>query len=172
MSSMAVRETTSLSRAARPLRRWRRMRPCSATSWHRACCQRVTATARCHCLIPMRPSRPCWRHRNTLDATLPWRMQMTTEAEARRADSGLEALLTLLHLQGVAADREQLRHRLGTATLCVSDIVRCARALGLKARIRRTQWMRLVAMPLPAIATLRDGGFMVIAKASAEKVLV
>jgi subfamily B ATP-binding cassette protein HlyB/CyaB len=99
-------------------------------------------------------------------------MQMTTEAEARRADSGLEALLTLLHLQGVAADREQLRHRLGTATLCVSDIVRCARALGLKARIRRTQWMRLVAMPLPAIATLRDGGFMVIAKASAEKVLV
>ncbi|MGY4436693.1 subfamily B ATP-binding cassette protein HlyB/CyaB [Bradyrhizobium sp. F1.13.1] len=87
-------------------------------------------------------------------------------------DTGLDALLTLLHLQGVAADRAQLRHRLGAARFGAADIVRCARSLGLKARTYRTQWSRLSDTPLPAIAMLRDGGFMVIAKASADKVLV
>ena len=47
-----------------------------------------------------------------------------------RTDTGLDALLTLLHLQGVAADREQLRHRLGTASFGAADIVRCAKSLG------------------------------------------
>ncbi|MBR0844260.1 type I secretion system permease/ATPase [Bradyrhizobium liaoningense] len=87
-------------------------------------------------------------------------------------DAGLDALLTLLHLKGVAADREQLRHRTGAATFEAADIVRCARSLGLKARTYRTDWSRLPESPLPAIAMLRDGGFMVVAKASADKVLV
>ena len=95
---------------------------------------------------------------------------MTTNAVS--TDTGLDALLTLLHLQGVAADREQLRHRLGAASFGAADIVRCARSLGLKARTYRTQWSRLSDTPLPAIAMLRDGGFMVIAKAAADKVLV
>jgi ATP-binding cassette, subfamily B, bacterial HlyB/CyaB len=95
---------------------------------------------------------------------------MTTNAVA--ADTGLDALLTLLHLQGVAADRAQLRHRLGAASFGAADIVRCARSLGFKSRTYRTQWSRLSDTPLPAIAMLRDGGFMVIAKASADKVLV
>ncbi|MCK1742517.1 type I secretion system permease/ATPase [Bradyrhizobium sp. 139] len=95
---------------------------------------------------------------------------MTTNTGA--TDTGLDALLTLLHLKGVAADREQLRHRTGAAIFGAADIVRCARSLGLKARTYRTQWSRLSNGPLPAIAMLRDGGFMVIAKASADKVLV
>jgi subfamily B ATP-binding cassette protein HlyB/CyaB len=99
-------------------------------------------------------------------------MQMTTEAEARAADSGLEALLTLLHLQGVAADREQIKHRLGTATPGAAEMLRCARDLGLKARAYRTDFSRLAKTPLPGIAVLRDGTFMIIAKASEEKVLV
>src|SRR6201985_781621 len=99
-------------------------------------------------------------------------MQMTTEPATRAADTGLDALLTLLHLQGVAADREQIRHALGTTTIGAAEILRCARDLGLKARIYRTGWARLANTPLPAIALLRDGRFMVIAKASGEKVLV
>ena len=95
---------------------------------------------------------------------------MTTNAVS--TDTGLDALLTLLHLQGVAADRDQLRHRTGTAIFGVADIIRCAKSLGLKARTYRTQWSRLSGSPLPAIAVLRDGSFMVIAKASADKVLV
>jgi ATP-binding cassette, subfamily B, bacterial HlyB/CyaB len=95
---------------------------------------------------------------------------MTTNAGV--ADTGLDALLTLLHLKGVAADRDQLRHRTGAAVFGAADIVRCARSLGLKARTYRTQWSRLPDSPLPAIAMLRDGSFMVIAKASPDKVLV
>ena len=63
---------------------------------------------------------------------------MTTEPDMRAADTGLDSLLTLLHLQGVAADREQIRHRLGTEKIGASEILRCARDLGLKARSFRT----------------------------------
>ena len=98
---------------------------------------------------------------------------MSTEADgARPIDPGLEALVTLLHLQGVAADAEQIRHRLGTDKIGASEMLRCARDLGLKARVYRTDWLRLARTPLPAIATLRDGGFLVVAKAAEDKVLV
>jgi len=80
--------------------------------------------------------------------------------------------MTLLHLQGVAADRDQIRHRLGTTSLGVLDMLRCGRDLGLKTSLSHTDVSRLPRTPLPAIATLRDGGFIVIAKASDDKVLV
>src|SRR5215469_16132046 len=91
---------------------------------------------------------------------------------ATPADPGLESLVTLLHLQGVAADREQIRHRLGTTKIGASEMLRCAKDFGLRARICRTDWSRLAKTPLPAIAALRDGGFMVVAKAAEDKVLV
>src|ERR1700746_222207 len=98
---------------------------------------------------------------------------MSTKTETTRpTDPGLEALVTLLHLQGVAADAEQIRHRLGTTKIGAPEILRCAKDLGLKASAYRTDWSRLVKTPLPAIAALRDGGFMVIAKAAEDKVLV
>ena len=51
-------------------------------------------------------------------------------------------------------------------------MLRCARDLGLKARAYRTDWSRLGSTPLPAIASLRDGGFLLLAKADGDKVLV
>src|SRR5258708_8393482 len=51
-------------------------------------------------------------------------------------------------------------------------MLRCARDLGLKARAYRTDWSRLARTPLPAIAVLRDGNFLVLAKAAEDKVLV
>src|SRR5260370_42002552 len=51
-------------------------------------------------------------------------------------------------------------------------MLRCAKDLGLKARAYRTDWSRLARTPLPAIAALRDGGVMVVAKAGEDKVLV
>ena len=95
---------------------------------------------------------------------------MTTATNGN--DSGLEALVTLLHFQGVAADREQIRHRFGTNKIGASEILRCAKDFGLKARACRTKWSRLAKTPLPAIASLRDGRFMVVAKASDDEVLV
>ena len=44
----------------------------------------------------------------------------------------------LLHLKDVAADRGQLRHRLGTDKIGAPEMLRCARDLGLKARAWRT----------------------------------
>ena len=97
---------------------------------------------------------------------------MTTATNSNGDDSGLEALVTLLHFQGVAADREQIRHRFGTNKIGASEILRCAKDFGLKARACRTKWSRLAKTPLPAIASLRDGRFMVVAKASDDEVLV
>jgi subfamily B ATP-binding cassette protein HlyB/CyaB len=100
-------------------------------------------------------------------------MQVNTETNsARPADPGLEVLVTLLHLQGVAADAEQIRHRLGTDKIGAPEMLRCAKDLGLKARAYRTDWSRLARTPLPAVAALRDGGFLVVAKAADDKVLV
>src|SRR3954471_16344074 len=100
-------------------------------------------------------------------------MQMSDETNSvGRVDPGLEALVLLLHFQGVAADREQIRHRLGTDKIGASEILRCARDLGLKARSFRTGWSRLARTPLPAIASLRDGGFIVVGKATEDQVLV
>ncbi|HMF25293.1 MAG TPA: type I secretion system permease/ATPase [Pseudolabrys sp.] len=91
---------------------------------------------------------------------------------ANAADAGLEALVTLLQLQGVAADREQIRHRLGTPKIGAPEMLRCAKDLGLRARAYQTEWSRLAKTPLPAIAALRGGGFLVVAKAAGDKVLV
>src|SRR5262245_43615802 len=91
---------------------------------------------------------------------------------ARPVDSGLDALVTLLHFQGIAADAGQIRHRLGTDRIGAAEILRCAKDLGIKARAHRSEWPRLARTPLPAIATLRDGAFMVVAKAADDQVLV
>ena len=98
---------------------------------------------------------------------------MSTAIDSTRsADPGLQALVMLLHLQGVAADAGQIRHRLGMDKIGAPEMLRCAKDLGLKARACRTDWSRLARTPLPAIAALRDGGFLVVAKAGEDKVLV
>ena len=51
-------------------------------------------------------------------------------------------------------------------------MLRCAKELGLRARVSSTKWDRLAATPLPAIAALRDGGFLILGKAAEDKVLV
>jgi subfamily B ATP-binding cassette protein HlyB/CyaB len=91
---------------------------------------------------------------------------------ARPADPGLTTLVTMLRLQGVAADAGQIRHRLGTDNIGAAEMIRCAKDLGLKARASRSDWPRLARTPLPAVATLRDGGFLLVAKADDDKVLV
>jgi ATP-binding cassette, subfamily B, bacterial HlyB/CyaB len=76
-------------------------------------------------------------------------------------DPGLYVLVALLGFQGIGADAEQLRHRLGTDKIGVGDMLRCARELGLKARSLKSRWERLSLTPSPAIAVLRDGSFLI-----------
>ena len=85
---------------------------------------------------------------------------------------GLGALVMLLRFHGVGADPEQIRHSIGAAKIGVTEMVRCARQMGLKARASSSNWSRLANTPLPGIAVLTDGGFLILGKASDDKALV
>ena len=88
------------------------------------------------------------------------------------ADQGLAALVALLRFHGLGADPEQIRHSFGVNAIGVSEMLRCAKELGLKARVVTTRWERLERTPLPAIAALRDGRFLILGKVSDDKALV
>ena len=87
-------------------------------------------------------------------------------------DTGLTALVMLLRCYGIGAEPGQIRHRCGTATIGITEMLRCAKELGLKARAHTTNWERLAKTPLPGIAALRDGGFLILGKVGDDKVLV
>ncbi|QHO78655.1 type I secretion system permease/ATPase [Bradyrhizobium sp. CCBAU 051011] len=87
-------------------------------------------------------------------------------------ESGLVAVAILLRCHGIAADPEQIRHRMGAAKLGVTEILRCAKEFGLKARAQKSNWSRLAVTPLPGIALLRDGGFLILGKVDDDKILV
>jgi subfamily B ATP-binding cassette protein HlyB/CyaB len=87
-------------------------------------------------------------------------------------DPGLYVLVSMLRVHGIGADAEQIRHRCGTASIGVAEILRCAKELGLKARACASTWRRLAATPLPSIAPLRDGGFLLLVKVGDDKAIV
>jgi subfamily B ATP-binding cassette protein HlyB/CyaB len=89
-----------------------------------------------------------------------------------QADTGLAALVSLLRYHGVGADAEQIRHRFGGRAIGIPEMLRCAKDLGLKARVVSTRWQRLERTPLPGIAALGDGGFLMLGKTGEDKVLV
>jgi ATP-binding cassette, subfamily B, bacterial HlyB/CyaB len=86
-------------------------------------------------------------------------------------DQGLIALVMLLRFHGLSADPRQLYHHLG-ATIGPTEMLRCAKEFGLKARKIETRWTRLGRTPLPAIACLNDGRFLILAKVSDSEVLI
>jgi len=91
----------------------------------------------------------------------------------KQIDPGLAAVVMLLRFHEISADAEQINHRFGGGeTFGVTEILRCASEFGLKARAVTTSWGRLAKTPLPAIAALRDGGFLVLAKMADDKLLV
>ena len=87
-------------------------------------------------------------------------------------ESGLFALVLMLKLHGLAAEEEQLCHRIGTRHVGITEMLRCAKAFGLKASTIGTNWARLARTPLPAIAALNDGGFLLLGKVEDDEVLV
>src|SRR5712691_1852026 len=100
------------------------------------------------------------------------RDDMSAENENGAPDQGLAALVALLRFHGVGADPEQIRHRFGAKAIGVAEMLRCAKELGLKARAVTTRWERLAKTPLPAIAELQDGRFLILGKVGEDKALV
>src|SRR5258708_2308337 len=86
--------------------------------------------------------------------------------------TGVDALILLLRFHQIAADPAQIRHQFGHAAFGISEMLRCAKTLKLKARALKTQWDRLAHTPLPAIAECRDGRFLVLGRMVDDKALV
>jgi ATP-binding cassette, subfamily B, bacterial HlyB/CyaB len=97
---------------------------------------------------------------------------MAETANQSLTDPGLTTLVTLLRFNGIGADPGQIRHRLGSAPIGIPEMLRVAKELGLKSRARRSKWSRLPNTPLPAIAALKDGGFLFLGKVGDDKALV
>jgi ATP-binding cassette, subfamily B, bacterial HlyB/CyaB len=87
-------------------------------------------------------------------------------------ETGLFSLLLLLRLHGIACEGDQLCHRLGTGAIGVTEMLRCAKDLGLKARVIITSWARLARAPLPAIAVLKNGDFLLLGRIGDDRALV
>jgi subfamily B ATP-binding cassette protein HlyB/CyaB len=98
---------------------------------------------------------------------------VSSHSESPRAfDQGLIALTNLLQLNGIGIDPEQVRHSFGGLPIGVSEMLRYAKQTGLKARSFNTTFARLEKIPLPGIAPLRDGGFLLVGKVGEGKALV
>src|SRR5215468_9707415 len=87
-------------------------------------------------------------------------------------EQGLTVLVVLLRFHGIGADPKQISHQFGTASIGVSEMLRCAKQFDLKARAIKTRWERLAHTPLPGIAVLRNGGFLVVGKVGDDKAVV
>ncbi|HEY5278815.1 MAG TPA: cysteine peptidase family C39 domain-containing protein, partial [Pseudolabrys sp.] len=76
--------------------------------------------------------------------------------------SGAEAFSLLLRVIGISVDPAQLHHRFGGGTFGFPEMLRAAKELGLKARVMTKRWTQLARTPLPAIAELNGGAFVVL----------
>ena len=98
---------------------------------------------------------------------------MSEDAEhSHTIDPALSVLLALLRFHGIGADAAQLHHRFGAKKIGIQEMLRGAREFGLRARAYRTSWKRLALTPLPAIAALRDGSFLLLGKVGADEALI
>ena len=98
------------------------------------------------------------------------------QEEQKTKDSGLLALVTILRFFNLPADAEQIRHQFGKpgALFVIEDLQLAAKRLKLKSRIVQSGWERLAKTNLPAIAEIKNGSFVIVAKIDVEqgKVLV
>ncbi len=89
-------------------------------------------------------------------------------------DSGLACLLMLARFFGVPANAEPLTHQFTEPGKAFgeTELLLAAKHLGFKAGAVESDWQRLPHIALPAIAQQKDGRYVIIARADAEKVLL
>ncbi|MDR3423928.1 MAG: type I secretion system permease/ATPase [Alphaproteobacteria bacterium] len=86
-------------------------------------------------------------------------------------DTGLASLVMLLRFHGIAADPKQFTHRFA-GRIGVTEMLRSAKDLSLKARVIDSSWERLKKTALPAIGERKDGSFIIIGKLADDSVLI
>jgi subfamily B ATP-binding cassette protein HlyB/CyaB len=79
-------------------------------------------------------------------------------------DTGALCLVTLMRFLEMPGDVQQLRHQYAESgeAMAAETLVRAARRLSLKARIVKSRWDKLENTPMPAIAELKSGEFVLI----------
>ena len=87
-------------------------------------------------------------------------------------DSGAAALAFILGLLGIAADSAQILHQSGKASLGEADLLRALKRYPVKARAINSRFDRLAKTAFPALAGLKDGGWLVIGRVGDGKLLV
>jgi subfamily B ATP-binding cassette protein HlyB/CyaB len=89
-------------------------------------------------------------------------------------DDGVAALCLTIRFLGVPADPVDIGRRFVASGMRATgeDLVRAARKRGLKARLASIDFDRLSRTPMPALAILNDGRFLVVGLVSDDKVLV
>jgi subfamily B ATP-binding cassette protein HlyB/CyaB len=101
-------------------------------------------------------------------------MDATTAANDKSEklpDAGVAAFVFLLQFHGMAADAGQLRHQYGD-NFGFPEMLRAAKALGLKARVLTSKYEKLGRTPLPAIGGDQSGGYFMVGKVVEDRVLI
>ncbi|MDR3560887.1 MAG: type I secretion system permease/ATPase [Negativicutes bacterium] len=86
-------------------------------------------------------------------------------------DTGLAAFIMLLRFHGIAADPKQLAHQ-HNGIVGITEMLRSAKALGVKARAITSTWESLKKTALPAIAERLDGTFFILGKLADDTILI
>lgn len=86
-------------------------------------------------------------------------------------DTGLFSLVTVFRFHQMPAEAEQLHHQFGVPgqPFSVSEILRAAKKLGLKARQTTQSFQQLSNSSLPAIAINKEGQFFIIARVTGQE---
>ncbi|WP_316185676.1 type I secretion system permease/ATPase [Bradyrhizobium sp. SZCCHNRI1003] len=87
-------------------------------------------------------------------------------------DTGLDCLTLLLRFHQVAVDPAQIAHQFAGARIGITEMLRCAKHLNVKARAISETWQGLKKLPLPAIIERKDGTYVIIGQVAEEGALI
>ncbi len=93
--------------------------------------------------------------------------------ESKLPDTALICFGIIARFNEISIDEEQIKHSLGKfEDINDTDILTIAKRVGLKSKVAKVRYDALDKMVLPAIAKLKDGTYIILAKADKEKVMV
>ena len=99
----------------------------------------------------------------------------TSEAPSPLGDPAISALCLLARLHHIAAEPAAVQHQLGLGTseeVTPQHLLLAAKALGLKAKRTVSTMDRLSLCPLPALAKMLDGRWLLLAQCDGQRVLL
>jgi ATP-binding cassette, subfamily B, bacterial HlyB/CyaB len=92
--------------------------------------------------------------------------------ETVQQDTGLQCLALPLRFHHISVDPAQISYQYSGMAIGVSEMLRCAKDLKLKARVVTESWTGLAKLPRPAIIELKNKTFIIVGKVTADDALV